>query len=298
MASLKEELEQQLLVLGTKLANPPSHFDGLLTLLHQVENYLSKVKQFPTKSMHIALGPSMKALVLEQLFKHSGMNVKIAIASCISEITRINAPDAPYEDDQMRDVFKLIVSSFEHLADQSSRSYNKRALILETVARVQSFLVMLDLECDDLIIEMFQHFLNAIGDYHSESIFSFMETIMTLVLEESEDISPKLLSPLLASVRRSNVEVLSAAHKLGERVLENCANKVRHYLQHAVKSLGISVGDYSEIVASICQLGGTVEQNDGHAVIDCIIEESKLVGVLLNGVAQANKEIAAEACFP
>lgn len=31
-----------------------------------------------------------------------------------------------------------------------------------------------------------------------------METIMTLVLEESEDISPELLSPLLASVKRGN----------------------------------------------------------------------------------------------
>ncbi|GJX60850.1 retrovirus-related pol polyprotein from transposon TNT 1-94, partial [Tanacetum coccineum] len=49
-------------------------------------------------------------------------------ASCISEITRITAPDAPYDDDQMRDVFQLIVSSFEDLADQSGRSYIRKAL--------------------------------------------------------------------------------------------------------------------------------------------------------------------------
>lgn len=120
---------------------------------------------------------------------------------------------------------------------------------------------------------------------------------MILVLEESEEISPELLSPLLASVKRGNEvsiisiiilsslffmfsflfsfcqlliafsifqEVLPVARKLGEKVLESCANKVKPYLQHAVKSLDISLDDYSEIVASICQ-SGTVEQNDAHA---------------------------------
>lgn len=62
----------------------------------------------------------------------------------------------------MQDVFHLIVSSFENLCDKSSRSYTKRTSILETVAKVRSCVVMLDLECDALILEMFQHFLKSI----------------------------------------------------------------------------------------------------------------------------------------
>lgn len=62
----------------------------------------------------------------------------------------------------IQDVFQLIVSSFEHLSDKSSRSYSKRAVILETVAKVRSCVVMLDLECDGLIAEMFQLFLGTI----------------------------------------------------------------------------------------------------------------------------------------
>lgn len=62
----------------------------------------------------------------------------------------------------LQEVFQLIVSSFENLVDKSSRSYAKRTSILETVAKVRSCVVMLDLECDVLIIEMFQHFLKAI----------------------------------------------------------------------------------------------------------------------------------------
>ena len=62
----------------------------------------------------------------------------------------------------IQDVFQLIVSSFENLSDKSSKSYGKRAMILETVAKVRSCVVMLDLECDGLIVEMFQHFLKDI----------------------------------------------------------------------------------------------------------------------------------------
>lgn len=113
---------------------------------------------------------------------------------------------------------------------------------------------------------------------------------MTLVLEESEDISLELLAPILASVKKDNEvceseidnmiplifinfltlyfqEVLPVARKLAERVLESCATRVKPYLIQAVKRLGISIDDYSEVVASICQeTSGTVEQNEVHAI--------------------------------
>ncbi|XP_028105789.1 sister chromatid cohesion protein PDS5-like [Camellia sinensis] len=239
----------------------------------QVENFLSRVEQSPSKSMQTALSPSMKALVADELLRHPDVDVKVAVASCISEITRITAPDAPYDDDQMKDVFRLIVSSFENLSDKSSRSYSKRTLILKTVAKVRSCVVMLDLECDGLIVEMFHHFLKAIRDYHPENVFSSMVTIMSLVLEESEDISFELISPILASLKKDNQEVLPIARKLGERVFENCATKVKPYLIQAKESLGHSFDDYSKVIASICDgttdVGhnndGTVRHNDDDA---------------------------------
>ncbi|XP_065851237.1 sister chromatid cohesion protein PDS5 homolog C-like isoform X1 [Euphorbia lathyris] len=299
MASSDKELDQQLMEAGNKLLQLPSALDVLLPLLDQIENCLSKVEQSPTKTMQNALAPSLKALVSDHLFKHTDVDVKAAVASCISEITRITAPEAPYDDDKMKDVFQLIVSSFENLSDKSSRSYSKRTSILDTVAKVRSCVVMLDLECDGLIIEMFQHFLSAIRDYHPENVFTAMETIMALVLEESEDISTELLSPLLATLKKDNEEVLPIARKLGEKVLESCASKVRPYLQHAVKSSGVSLDDYSDVVASICQeLSGSVEQNDALTADENKIEESKPVEASSDEAAQAGKEIAAEAGSP
>ncbi|KAF4353489.1 hypothetical protein F8388_013781 [Cannabis sativa] len=266
MASSDKDLEVQLLESGNRLVEPPSSVDELLPLLDRVENCLSKVEQSPSESMQSALSPSLKALVDETLLGHTNVDVKVAVASCISEITRITAPDAPYDDDQMKEVFRLIVSSFENLCDKSSRSYTKRTSILETVAKVRSCVVMLDLECDALILEMFQHFLKAIRDYHPENVFQSMETIMTLVLEESEDIPMELLTPILECVKIGNKDVLPIARKLGERVLEICAPKVKPYLVQAVKDLGISLDDYSKVLSTICQdADGDVEQNEVQA---------------------------------
>lgn len=46
--------------------------------------------------------------------------------------------------------------------------------------------------------------LNNIREKLSESVLSSIEIIMTLVIEESEDISLDLLSPILASVKKDN----------------------------------------------------------------------------------------------
>ncbi|GJR75948.1 armadillo-type fold protein [Tanacetum coccineum] len=234
------------------VASPMLSMRLLPVLESSRETLISKVDQSPKKTLLDALKPSMKALI-RMIFKLSDVNVKVAVASCISEITRITAPDAPYDDDQMRDVFQLIVSSFEDLADQSSRSYIRRASILETVSKVRSCVIMLDLECDEMIVEMFEHFLRSVRDYHRGVIYSSMENIMILVLEESEDISVEILKPLLATVKKHNEGVLPIAQKLGEDVLKKSAEKLKPYLMPALTALGDSLDTYSEIVTRVCE---------------------------------------------
>ncbi|KAG6405732.1 hypothetical protein SASPL_133326 [Salvia splendens] len=278
MPSLSDkQLEERLTTAGKTLAHPPSSLDQLLPLLDGVEELLSKVEQSPPKTMQTALSPLAEALAMEALLEHSDIDVKVGVASCISEITRITAPDAPYDDHKMKDVFQLIVSSFENLSDVSSRSHEKRATILETVAKVRSCVIMLDLECDQMIVDMFQHFLKAIRDYLDEPIIANMETIMTLVIEESEDISPDLLAPILATLKKNNQDVTPKARKLAERVITNSADKLRPYLKQAVISLKTSFDEYSEVVASVCEknTGTGGHSNESLVVKDLPVVEEK-----------------------
>lgn len=60
------------------------------------------MEQAPPRSMQKALLPVMKALISDALLRHSDMDVKISVVSCITEISRITAPDAPYNDERMK----------------------------------------------------------------------------------------------------------------------------------------------------------------------------------------------------
>lgn len=86
-----------------------------------------------------------------------------------------------------QEFFKLTVAAFENLSHVSGRRYEKALTILEKISKIKIFLIMLDLECDDLVIEMFQQFLRIIRlvplhndshkywtkdiDHHSQNIF-------------------------------------------------------------------------------------------------------------------------------
>ncbi|GAB2222863.1 hypothetical protein Drorol1_Dr00016993 [Drosera rotundifolia] len=253
MPASEKELEEQLTEVGARLSSFPSSVDELLPLLDRLEICLSRVTQDPSESLKKALAPSLKALVADVLLRHADFDVRVAVAACISEIIRITAPEAPYPDDQMKDIFQLIVSSFERLYDKFLTSYNKTVIILETFSRVRSFVLMLDLECNGLILEMFNNFLNTIRDDHPKSVFESMEAIMTLVFEESEEILQELVASILSRLERDNKEVLPVAQELGKKVLENCASKLKPFLADIINSLGKSLDNYINVVGDICQ---------------------------------------------
>lgn len=70
---------------------------------------LSELDQSPPKPMLESMQPFLNAIVKPELLKHHDREVKLFVAACICEITRITAPEAPYEDD----VLKVHLSSQE-----------------------------------------------------------------------------------------------------------------------------------------------------------------------------------------
>uniref|UniRef100_A0A7N2L527 Uncharacterized protein n=1 Tax=Quercus lobata TaxID=97700 RepID=A0A7N2L527_QUELO len=216
---------------GNTLLNPPSSIDDLLTLLDKVENLLAYVEQEPSKSMQDALIPSVKALITNKLLRHVEMDVKVSVLSCIIDITRITAPDALYKDEQMKEIFQLILAAFEKMSHVSTRSYKKVVSILDTIAKVKLCLVMLDLECDALVVEMFQSFLKIIRSNHPPVVLLAIEIIMNLVIDESEDIFLDLLSSLFASLKKIMAltqklpSKLEGAHDVKVEVVECASNQ-------------------------------------------------------------------------
>jgi len=77
------------------------------------------------------------------------------------------------------------VSSFQDLPDCVTKSFHKR-LICESMARVCSYVVLLDLECDALVLDIFHHLLASIHDDHSPLLLAHIESILWGILVEVE----------------------------------------------------------------------------------------------------------------
>ncbi|TVU11564.1 hypothetical protein EJB05_45158, partial [Eragrostis curvula] len=182
-------------------------------------------------SVIIAIGPVLKAAVREEFLKHEDEDVKALLAFCFSEITRITMPDVPYTDDVLREIFYLIVGAFNGLSDVNSRSFGWRVAMLETLERSRLCVVMLDVECDDLITEMFQTFLKVISDDHEEIIFKSMQKIMASIIDESDEIQGSLLLVLLSALGWKKTGAAMPARKLACNVIEQSAGKLEPYIK-------------------------------------------------------------------
>ncbi|PIN17836.1 hypothetical protein CDL12_09496 [Handroanthus impetiginosus] len=247
----QKALEPDLVDTGNRLLAVPSSTDELLILLEKAESLLSRVWQRPPKSTCNSLLPVMKALITNDILRHADLNIQVTVASCFNELTRITAPDPPYSDGVMRVFFRLFMIAFKQLPCESGLSYARALQILETMAKVRSCLMLMDIDTDGLIVEMFQIFLDSIRPTHPSDVFKYMEMIMTLVIEESDEISFELLRPLLASVKMDNKKTSPISWELGKKVIENCATKLQCGLKEAVKAMNLNIGDYAEIVTLI-----------------------------------------------
>ncbi|KAG8071423.1 hypothetical protein GUJ93_ZPchr0006g41887 [Zizania palustris] len=224
---------------------------SFITDMIDTEKYLLEVEQAPPESMTRAAGPAIAALVKKELLGHSNYNVKLGVISCISEITRITAPDTPYDDDVMKDVFSIMVGSFEKLDDMESPLFGRIVSILETVAKVRSCVVMLDLECDDLIQQMFHNFLSTVSSNHSETVITCMTTIMKLVIDESEEVQIPIAECLLQHAKTTLKETSTASFELSEKVIGECSEKLKPVFLQLLK--GSPLNEYSNIVTSVCE---------------------------------------------
>ncbi|KAI3974585.1 hypothetical protein MKX01_004500 [Papaver californicum] len=289
---MAQKVQQQLREVGSKLETPPTAKDALIELLEQAAVFLSELDQSPSALVLDSMQPCLNAMVKPELLKQQDGDVKLLVATCLCEITRITAPEAPYSDDILRDIFILIVGTFHGLSDTSGPSFGRRVVILETLAKYRSCVVMLDLECDDLVNEMFSTFFAVASDDHSESVLTSMQTIMVLLLDESEEIPENLLIILLSVLGRGNSDVSMAARRVGMKVIELCAVKLEPCIKQLLVPLmsgdetsSNSNFDYHEVIYDIYRcapqiLSGIIPHLTGELLTDQLAIRLKAVKLL------------------
>jgi len=81
--------------------------------MQQATTYLAELDQSPLTTTRDSMNPFFNAIVKPELLKHQDKDVKLLVATCICEITRITAPEAPYNDEILKvPFFHLLILHF------------------------------------------------------------------------------------------------------------------------------------------------------------------------------------------
>ncbi|KAL9683642.1 hypothetical protein QQ045_015467 [Rhodiola kirilowii] len=184
--------------------------------LTETSKALSGLNQNP--AIEPAIKPISTYLFKHGLVQHKDRDIKLLVAICLTEIIRILAPEPPFTDHDFREVFQLIISTFSELADITSPYFCKRVKILETVAELKCCLLMLDIGCEDLVVEMFTMFFSVVRENHQRSLIKAIVSIMSLILKEN--VAPSLLIIILENLLKEGKGGTHPSSQLAKTVIE------------------------------------------------------------------------------
>ena len=136
------------------------------------------------------------ALSQPRLLRHHDKDKMFAFVACLSEVLRILAPKAPYDDSTMTETLHLIVNNFQSIDDFSSDPFGRTSALLDNFANIKVSKFLLDFKLQNLVHDMFHHFLVTIKEDHNTKILVVMESLMILCTKEMDEMSQPITSML------------------------------------------------------------------------------------------------------
>lgn len=229
----------------------------------KLEHLLQHLAQDHKSLIELELKPAKDALISNALLRHDEADVRVTVVSCITEIIRMTAPYEPFNEDQMKDYFKLVNTAYRKLPFMAGRNHARAVSIIQAVSDCQICVRMLDFELHNTILEMFHLFLDGIQSNHPQEIFPSMEHIMTLIIqdiEESDEFMVELTKIFLAALKKGNENISPFAFQLARKVFEKCADSMHNFVPEAVRHMGDAVQEYDDVIVSSF-LGATQSDN-------------------------------------
>ncbi|GKC15614.1 phospholipase-like protein [Tanacetum coccineum] len=232
-ANNKNKLQFQLMDVGNKLFHLSSSTPDILSVLMSKRSGWDEVELERIKRMRLKENQSwrnlgmeeeqnLKALIAKKLVRHPDVNVNISVVCCICEIIRMMA-SAPYNHEDMKEFFEVLVTSFEKQSSAAGGYRGKMTRVLEIFRKTRLPAMMLDLHVEGLVGRLFKQFLTSADSNTSDTLLE-MEKLMTTIIVESGELAPDLKALIITTLDKIDSPV---CWLLGKRVLLNCAAKLQ-----------------------------------------------------------------------
>ena len=103
------------------------------------------------------------------------------------------------------------------------------------MSKVKSYEIQLDLECDALVLDIFNHLLASIKDDHSPLLLAHIRSILVGILNEVNDLLLELLFSIVSRCESRDNNISCTTHVISQRVWDTCASWIP--LQQIISSI-------------------------------------------------------------
>ncbi|KAL8831282.1 MAG: hypothetical protein Q9191_000938, partial [Dirinaria sp. TL-2023a] len=168
-----------------------------------------------------------KELVSPNLLAHKDKGVKAFVACCLVDILRLCAPDAPYTEQQLKDIFDLLISTIlPSLADPSHAYNNQHLYALSSLATVKSIVLLTDLPSSEaLIINLFVTFFDTLsgsskassGEQLGKTVEFNMTAVLVTMVDEASTLPMEVIDIVVAQFLRADPRALGALGMKGKK---------------------------------------------------------------------------------
>ncbi len=180
---------------------------------------LSEASQdFPAKKLD-----ALRVNIVDKKLLQDG-SVSLLCARIVAEVIRICAPNAPYTDDEAREVvFPLLLRHLEGLRKTSGSEFGQVCELLHSAAVCKCF-VMLAYTDMSLLIKTVEQFFETVQSEHFESrVAETMLQIMLDVATELDEVPPELMHAIFIRLQAPGKTESPEAHQLAKHLLVRMA---------------------------------------------------------------------------
>lgn len=168
----------------------------------------------------------------KKLLKHKDNGVRAFVACCLSDILRLYAPDAPYTETQLTDIFRLILSQFDLLGNPDNGYFIQQTYLITRMLEYRSIVLLTDLPNSNKLLEdLFQVF------YDDDKKFPFkLYKVIAGILGEVISEFDNVPTPVLKLIFNKFLTYNPGNVPQGLEIASNCGYQVSLILCDAYSS--------------------------------------------------------------
>lgn len=192
------------LTFNEKLAGKGVTTDALLKKLKTLHTQLATLDQ---ENVDVtSLNTARSELIHVSLLLHKDRGVKAYTACCLADILRLYAPEAPYTQHELRDIFQFFFRQLSAgLKGPEEPYFNEYFHLLESLSTVKSVVLVCDLpSADELLHEIFKDLFTIVKRDFSKKVEIFMADILVALIDECTSFPSDALEVIMAQFVEKN----------------------------------------------------------------------------------------------